>query len=240
MQPQIKLICFPFSGGTASIYHNWFKEIDPLIQLCPIELAGRNKRFNEPLKTNLNDAIADLIPRVEPLIVPPYAFFGHSLGCLLIYELAQELNKKGYPAPLHIFMSGGLPPHFRTKQTSYHLLPDAPFLGELSRLGGITHTFLENKELQEIFIPIIRADYQMYETYTPMQPKFIFPSNLTALAGDKDEIVNSTAAYNWSHYTHGTFTLKSFEGDHFFVQKYSSQISQLISETLMGKPCITR
>lgn len=229
------LLCFPFSGSSSSIYLTWFKNIDHRVELIPVELAGRNKRFSEPLIDSLESTVNDLIHRLAYHFQTPYALFGHSLGCLIIYELVQTIIKYRYPIPVHIFLSGGVPPHDKKNETQIHLLPDEDFLAEIAKMGGMTKDFLNSKELQSIFLPILRSDYKMYETYFPQTNKFLFPCDITILAGDQDNIATTKQAENWRDYTMKNFELIIYEGNHFFIKNHSDEITHLISNRLSQK-----
>lgn len=234
MQKLIKLFCFPFSGGSASVYQQWFKNITSQIELIPVELSGRSRRFNQPLLNNLADNVEDLFQIIQNAIQPSYALFGHSLGCLLIYEFIQKLQHNNFPMPFHIFLSGGIPPHFREIPKQFiHQLSDKELLNELIKIGGISPVFQANQELQNLFLPIIRSDFKMYESYIPSTDKFIFPCDITVMAGDSDHISTPDKVKNWSLYTKNRCKLCVYQGDHFFLQKEASQISHLIETTLL-------
>lgn len=235
MQNKMKLLCFPFSGSSALIYLSWFKNIKDHIQLVPIELAGRSKRFSEALIDSVDGTIQDLIPLITSHLQYPYALFGHSLGCLIIYELVQAIMKSNYPAPEHIFLSGGLPPHHIEAQPNIHLLTDEAFLAEIAKMGGMTSEFLMNKELQSIFLPIIRSDYKMYETYVPAPNKFLFPCDITILIGNDDPLIPIKAAENWVSYTKKQADVLIYEGHHFFIKDHSESITHLINCILYQK-----
>ena len=227
----MKLVCFPFSGGSSSIYLSWFKNIRENIEVYPVELAGRNKRFSEPLISSLEDTVKDLFHRLTGILQHPYAFFGHSLGCLIIYEMMQMLANEKHPLPIHVFLSGGVPPHYTKRDTNVHRLPDQEFLEEIVKMGGASTEFIKNKELQDIFLPIIRSDYKMFETHIPKPDKYVFPCDITVLAGTQDKLADTETAKKWSEYTVCRFEFVVFEGDHFFINKKSEAVSRLIENT---------
>lgn len=228
---KVKLFCFPFSGGSSAIYLSLFKRISPQIEILPVELPGRSKRFSEKPLECLESAALDLYQGISDNLDNSYAFFGHSLGCLLIYELMQIIARNNRECPIHIFLSGGIPPHFKGK-TDLHTYSDQEFLTEIIRMGGIPESIVENKEFLNFFLPLIRSDYKMYETYTAKADFFKFPCAITALSGTKDYLANFESSKNWSLYTMKSCSHKLFEGDHFFIKSHSEEVGQLIEKVL--------
>jgi len=228
----MRLFCFPFSGSSASVYLSWFRSITSNIEVVPVELAGRNKRFSEPLFTSIEQAVADLLTHLKPRLYSPYALFGHSLGCTLIYELVQWIVDQGLPLPHHLFLSGSEPPHCAKKMETIHGLPDDELLTKLCQLGGISDELVGNRELLGLFLPILRADFCMYETYVPGAEKYQFPCDMTVLAGTQDVLVTPKDIELWRGYTQKRCTVVYFEGNHFFVKDYADKIVALIESTL--------
>lgn len=70
----IKLLCFPYAGGTSAIYAKWKRYISKDIELCPVELAGRGKRYEAPFYNNLDEVIEDVYNIIEDDIDNDYAF----------------------------------------------------------------------------------------------------------------------------------------------------------------------
>lgn len=228
----MKLFCFPFSGGSSSVYFSWFKNLDKNIELYPVELAGRNKRFSEPLIDSIEITIEDILLKNSQAVQSPYALFGHSLGCLIIYELLRVLLDRQFPAPQHVFLSGGAPPHFK-EPTFIHTLSDQDFLKEIFKMGGLSQQFLDNKEIQKIFLPILRSDFKMFETYKVSKEQLIFPCPLTILAGNRDCTLSLDIAKEWAKYTEHSCEFIVYEGDHFFIKEHYNAITHLINKTLI-------
>ena len=118
----IKLFCIPYSGGSADIYYKWKKELDSSIELCPIEIAGRGRRMNEPFYETVAEAAEDISSRILTQIDDDtqYAIFGHSMGALLAYETYFSLMEKCSKEPEHIFFSGRKAPQDENEKTEYY------------------------------------------------------------------------------------------------------------------------
>ena len=164
---KFRLFCLPYAGGSATVYGKWKNNLHSSIALKLIELAGRGKRFAEPFYDSFTSAVEDICSIVKnDLDGAPYAIWGHSMGSILAFELAYKLKETGCEEPIHIFFSGRYPPHIlKNKEQSLYELPDKDFLERIFRLGGTPKEMLENRELQDIFTPILRADYKILNGY---------------------------------------------------------------------------
>jgi medium-chain acyl-[acyl-carrier-protein] hydrolase len=229
----IKLFCLPYAGGSAMIYHRWKRSLHGTIQLCPIELTGRGKRFTEPYYDSLLAAVEDVYELVKPeLNRGPYAFFGHSMGSLLAYELARKIETLPHPKPLHLFLSGGNPPHLKNNEKIYHTMPEEEFKVEILKMGGTPREVFEHKELLEIFIPLLRADYKIIETYEFQPDHPVFDYGITGFYGKADEEATGDKMREWQQYTKTQFWLHEYEGGHFFIHDYMDEIIQIINNTM--------
>ena len=103
---RLRLLCFPYAGGGTSIYRSWSAQLPPHIELCAVRLPGREGRFAEPPLRRMDRLLALLVNGVLPYLDRTVAFFGHSLGALVAFELARALRREGLPTPAHVFVSG--------------------------------------------------------------------------------------------------------------------------------------
>lgn len=159
----ITLFCFPFAGGGASTYTSWIKKLKDKITVCPIQLPGREERIMEKPYTDMSELLRDLTDEIVIAIKGKYALWGHSMGGKIAYELEKYLENKGYQAQC-IFASGCRIPNIPEPNPIYHLKDEA-FKRELERFGGTPKKVLENKELLDFFLPMLRADFTLADTY---------------------------------------------------------------------------
>src|SRR4051812_4307985 len=105
---KIKLFCFPYAGGSATIYNTWKSYCSDNFEIVPMELAGRGRRVNEPLYEDLDDMVIDMLAilRKEIEKISAYALFGHSLGGLIVYKLTHRIRHLSMLQPMEIFVSG--------------------------------------------------------------------------------------------------------------------------------------
>lgn len=230
---KLKLFCLPYAGGSAGIYNQWKKNLHQSIQLYPVELSGRGKRFSEGHYLTFDDALNDVCNIVsKELDGTPYIFFGHSMGSLLVYETILRLKKSNFQTPVHAFFSGKCPPHIRDKEKTLHKLPGEELIAEIKKYGGTSPAFFECQELLDIFIPVIRADYRILETWDHYSKLNVFDFNITALGGTEDTIVPINDLIEWKKYTSRQCRIYEFEGGHFFIHEKGPEIASIINETV--------
>jgi len=231
---RIRLFCFPYAGGGALIYRPWVSELPPEIDVFPVQLPGREQRLREKAFTRAGALVEAMTTALLPHFEPPFAFFGHSMGALLSYEVAQRLRQLGKPGPVHILASARRAPQLpMDDEKIYHLLPEPEFRAKLREINGTPEAVLENEELMELLAPIIRADFELNETYEPSQhPPLDVP--ISAFGGIEDEEVEKEKLEAWRDATTGPFKLRMFPGDHFFLhQEAKGALQAAVAETLL-------
>ena len=214
---KIRLFCFPCAGGSSLMFTNWWKYLKQDIILCPVELAGRGKRFGSSLYKCIQEAIDDIFYAINSdLDKNRYAFFGHSMGCLLAYELIYKIRETKHREPEYLFLAAQEAPHIiRKNNVSLHQLPINIFKNEIIKLGGIPKEVYENEELFDMFIPILKADYKMAESYQYIPNRGKLNSLITTLHGTSDNIKLEHIQI-WSELTNRETETYSFKGGHFF------------------------
>lgn len=229
---QIRLFCFPYAGGSANIFRRWSNHLPNTIEVCAIELPGRGMRIKLPPFTQLEPLITELASVLKPKLDKPFAFFGHSMGGLVSFELALLLRKKYGINPNHLFVSSHRAPQLVAPKPPIHGLPEAEFIAELRRLNGTPQALLENDELMQLFIPLLRADFAVLETYIYTQQA---PLNIpiTAFGGLQDQEVSPDQIQAWQEQTSASFALHMFPGDHFFLHSFYSSILEIISQQII-------
>jgi surfactin synthase thioesterase subunit len=232
---KIKLFCFPYAGGSSMIYNKWRLYLDQRIELIPVELAGRGKRMKEDFYLDTAQAIGDLFTIIRPHIRnSKYAFFGHSMGTILAHELCHKLIEAGEKEPEHLFVSGRYPPSIHKIEDQLSSLSDNEFLQKIYEIGGTDKEILHNKELSDLFVPIIKADYRMVEEYEYVDKVKRYNSNLTAFTGSKDTDVTYDNMLEWKSHTSGSFEIFEFDGGHFFINVYTKEIVDIINSRLLN------
>lgn len=79
-RPKVRLLCFPHAGGSARVFDKWPERLPWSVQVCAIQLPGREMRLNEPPITRMTHLLEEFAKVLLPWIDRPVALFGHSLG----------------------------------------------------------------------------------------------------------------------------------------------------------------
>jgi medium-chain acyl-[acyl-carrier-protein] hydrolase len=185
----------------------------------------------EPPFTQLEPLIQELTRVLLPYLDKPFAFFGHSMGTLVSFELARILRKEYDLSPVHLFVSGRRAPQVPDPDPPIHTLPEREFLDELRRYNGTPESVLENPELMQLFLPTLRADFAVLETYV-YTPEPLLDCPITAFGGLEDWKASCDDLEAWREQTTADFSLQMFPGDHFFVHSVQPLLLQSLSKTL--------
>jgi medium-chain acyl-[acyl-carrier-protein] hydrolase len=228
--PLGQLFCFPYAGGGASMYATWAAYAPRELAIVPVQLPGREHRAGEIPVSNLKQLIDWLTAVVAPVATPPYSFFGHSMGALVAFELARALRRLGHAPPAHLFASGRGAPGAATPTRQIHMLPDREFLGEIARLRGTPAAVLEHPEFVSLFLPALRADFAMVETYAcaPESPL----STPISVFGGVDDDISRDGLEAWRAHTTSAFRLRLMPGGHFFLHSSRDAILRAVAEDL--------
>lgn len=225
----VKLLCFGYAGGSVMFYHTWFLN-DINIQVVPIEMAGRGKRLGETPYKSISEIVEDVYLEVAQNTKTSYCMFGHSMGTILICEIMKRLISDGENLPLHMFLSGRFPPHLKTPKKISEL-SEKEFQEEIFGYGGTPREIVDNKELCELFMPILRADYKAIEEYeTDLGNPWNI--NISILYGDQDNIINPYGYEEWSRYTKKKCEMHKFKGKHFFLHDNKSEIEDFVRNVI--------
>lgn len=229
---RVRLFCFPHAGSGGSVFHAWGGDFPPDVEVAAAVLPGREQRAKESPETNLNLLVGRVADAIAPALDRPFALFGHSLGALAAFELARELRRRGLPTPRHLFVAARPAPQDPPPDGPLHRLPHDEFVAEVCRrFNGIPAVVLREEELMRMFVPILRADFALVETYRYRQePPLGCP--LTAFAGTSDRTAAPAALDRWREHTAAAFTLRVVEGEHFFLQTARTQVTSAIREAL--------
>ncbi len=232
-QARLRLFCFPYAGGGVSIFRAWSAGLPADVEVCAVQLPGRGTRLMEPPFTQLSPIIQALAGALFPLLDKPFAFFGHSLGALVSFELARQLRRQYTVQPVHLFVSADRAPQIPNRDPPVHSLPEGEFLVELLRLKGTPREVLEEKELMQIMLPVLRADFAVYETYVySTEPPLNCP--ISVFGGLQDHRVTRGDLEAWRDQTSVSFSLRMLPGDHFFLNTTQPVLLRALSEELRG------
>ena len=230
----IRLFCFHYGGGSASIFRQWSKDVIQEVELVAIQLPGREERYNEPLLNNISQVIDNLLLHFNKYTDKPFILFGHSIGALIAFEFARTLRQRKMLQPKHLIVSGTKAPQVPLKKQHIHKLPKKQFIEELKKYNGIPDYIIEDEELISIFIPIIKADFSISETYNYSNKKPL-SCPITALGGSNDNTFDADDLIKWQEQTSNAFIHQFLPGDHFFINTSYTEIINIINQSLYNE-----
>jgi medium-chain acyl-[acyl-carrier-protein] hydrolase len=226
----VRLFCFPYAGGSSSMFRSWLKTLPSFIEICVAQLPGREARIGELPYDRLTTMVEAISEAIGPHLDKPFAFFGHSMGAMISMDLARALRRKWKKEPVHLFVSGRRAPQMpRTREFTYNL-PEAEFIEELRRLNGTPPEVLANPELMQLMIPLLRADFSVCQTYEYVpEPPLSCP--ITVFGGLEDETTREELDA-WREQTSATCSVRMAPGNHFFLHSNQPQILRIVEQEL--------
>jgi surfactin synthase thioesterase subunit len=230
--PRVRLLCLPYAGGGATIYHAWSAGLPADIEVRPVQLPARQDRRHETPLTRVDTIVTRLAAAIETLPPAPTAIFGHSFGGLVAYELARRLSGAGTP-PLALVVGARHAPHVAHPAAPIHALPQDAFFETLNRRYGTAWTLLRDPELMALALPSLRADFAAYETYEH-QPGPRLATPITVLHGLRDGTQTCEQAAAWGDLTSANAALESIDAGHFFVDTHRDWVLTQVRRALAG------
>jgi len=230
LQARVRLFCFPYAGGSEATFRTWQQNLPNTVEVLPIQLPGRGARIKEPALSRLAPMVRAMSQSLRTELDLPFAFFGHSMGGLIAFELARQLRREGGPLPAHLFISAKCCPK-EADDLYASEISDQELIQILRRYEGTPREVLENAEMMQFLLPVIRADMELCHTYVcdPEQP---LPCPITAFGGLQDHKSGRACLEGWQNYTTGGFTLRMFPAGHFFLRSWEKSILEAIFREL--------
>ena len=213
---RLNLFFFPHAGGGASAFYQWSRVLPTEITSYAIQLPGRETRLREPLHREVPSVVDSLARVLQPYLHIPFVFWGHSMGALLGFEVARYLQRQGLNPPQRLLVSGYNAPHIPYADPHIHHLPEADFIAALEKLNGTPEAVLKNAELRDLVLPVVRADFQLVETYA-YQEAAPLDCPITVLDGVADHKTNKPDLQEWQGQSTHPLEMFTLPGDHFFL-----------------------
>jgi surfactin synthase thioesterase subunit len=227
---RLRLFCFPYAGGGTAIFRTWAARLPAWVGVCPARLPGRESRLEEPAFERLEPLVEALAEVLGDHLDTPYAWFGHSLGALVAFELARRFEREGRPRPVALLVASARAPQFRLEPLSGAEPGEETLVEELRRLGGRAE-LLESSELRKLMLPALRADCALARRYV-YEPGPPLEVPIRAYTGAGDARLDPAAVEAWRDQTRSTFRLRLFPGGHFFLHDSEVEFLRALGEDL--------
>jgi pyochelin biosynthetic protein PchC len=229
-QQLTRLVAFPWCGAGASVYRRLAPHLPDHIELVGVQLPGREDRYDERRLVRMQDVVEEVIGDLIGLLDRPMVLFGHSMGALVAYEVAVALRERAGCEPASLIVSGHGAPHCaKPSGRCWHTADETAFIANIRALGGTPRALLENASVLRAFMPTMRADFEVVETYRPA-PRAPLSCPLLACAGDRDDEVSNATMNAWLRYTTGHRELHWFGGDHFYLSSQPAVLASRLAE----------
>jgi medium-chain acyl-[acyl-carrier-protein] hydrolase len=228
----LRLICFPHAGGGAAAFHPFAALLPDSIEMTAVQLPGRETRLAETPYRQMGPLIEALLAGIRDSLVEPYALFGHSMGALVAFELCRALRRAGMPLPQTVVVSGRRSPTVPNTEAPLHVLDDQAFVDALvARYDAIPKVIRDEPELMSLFIPVMKADFATFETYTHTDE----PPLACALAiyGGRDDPQTDQMA-GWANLFAGPCLTRQFDGGHFFLAEQRRAVAAALAEDVLA------
>lgn len=222
--PGLRLVCFPHAGGAASFFRSWTHLVPDDVELLAVRYPGREDRLFEPPVERMEDLAESLADACASLGGAPLAFFGHSMGASVAFEVAVRLAAApGAVGPEALFVSGRAGPG-RSRSRGRADATDEELVQDLVAMSSATAEALANEELRELLLPAVRADYRLIERYAASIPSSVLDIPVHAYYGDQDDELDEDSVSAWSSVTRSTFGTRSFPGGHFYLEEQTAPL----------------
>jgi surfactin synthase thioesterase subunit len=230
--PRVRLFCFPYAGVGPSAYRAWHGVLPAEVDVCVIQLPGREGRFHEPAFTNMAALVTALTPALLPHLDVPFVFFGHSMGSVVACEVARSLTASASPRPAHVIVSGRRALQESDPDSPLSPLGDQQFVAEIDRrYGGIPAPILADREMLALLLPCLRADIAALESYVPTaRPRLTCP--MTVLGGNDDTRAPVGGLPAWQEQTSSSVRVRTFPGDHFYLNARRAEVLAEVAAVL--------
>lgn len=230
---ELRLFCIAAAGSSASAFFEWGRLLPQGIELCAIQLPGRQQRAGERPYTRMALAIQEVRKAIAPYLDRPFGIFGTCTGSLLGYELAQRLRDDAGAQMLGLYVSCCRAPHLPDRDAPIHALGDDLLWAEVDRLGGTPAMVLERPELRALLGPTLRADFEMAETYH-YRPAAPLDCQITVFGGAQDRIVSRDELDGWREHTTADCSVRLIDGGHYLLDSAADELTRLISASLLA------
>ena len=213
------LYIFPHAGGSAQYYVPFAKTFTTAVKRVAVQYPGKGGSHDLASFSS----IPDLAERVFGLLPAksdgPVAFFGHSMGALVSFEVARRFEAAGRPISA-LFVSASAAPGLLGLE--YIPESDRGLLEVVAEMTGLDPQFLENEEFAARILPTLRG-YKAIMNYE-CPPDAAVSCPIAAYLADDDAIATPEKVQPWAKRTTADFSMRQFSGHHFYVNDHLPEL----------------
>lgn len=236
MTPHVTLLCLPCAGASATMYLRWRRLLPRWIEVVPVELPGRGMQLGQALLEDFEALLAVVYAERKVVMQGNFALFGHSMGALLAWGLAQRLHREGLPLPRALLVSGSAAPSHRDPERFVDIDDDQALIADLRKQGGTPEELFESPELMRMTLDTLAADYRVCRSFAPAGSAPL-PLPVHVFAGRDDDIAPwRMEAWSGETLAEG-FTLNWFDGGHFFIREHEAEVLASLTQHLEQSVC---
>ncbi|GFG54671.1 thioesterase [Mycolicibacterium agri] len=218
------LYVFPHAGGSAEYYVPFAKSFSSDVKCLAVRYPGRSGIHDLASFTS----ISDLAEGACRLLSPAHradgtvAFFGHSMGALVAFDVARRFEAAGGRIAA-LFVSACAAPG----QIGYDYIPesDRGLLDAVTAMTGANPEFLEDEEFAARILPTLRGLKAIANYECPVDAAVSCP--IFAFLGDDDDVATYEKVQGWSRRTTAEFSARVFPGHHFYI---NDNLFELVTE----------
>ncbi len=228
----IRLFCCAHAGGGAAAFNGWPQALPTACGVVRVQLPGREDNRQCPPARSVGTVIPRLVGDVAPLLDRPFALYGHSMGAIVMFELARALRRGGHPPPMALFVSGRRAPRLPLSHPPLYSLPDDALAEQMRRMGAPMPQLFDTARWREHYLPTIRADLELSDLYRYRQEEPL-ACPIHVFGGAGDHVVMPSEWHAWGEETKGSFNATTLPGGHFFDRGGQAELLQIIGEALV-------
>ena len=230
-QARVRLLLFHYAGGGPQVFRPWLRWVPEDVEVVAFQLPGRRPGHGHRLLTSIDEVVARASSDFLAQMDRPAVVYGHSIGALIAFEMLRASHRRGGPQARHLAVSARRAPHCAPPLRPLHLLPDAEFVECLEAYGGTPREILDDECLLSAFLPRLRADFALSETYRFVDgPLLSCPVSALAGTDDVEACVSDVSEWRWQ--TSSSFRLQRVRGGHFFIHAREPVIADALIQLL--------
>jgi surfactin synthase thioesterase subunit len=229
-EPQLRLFVFHHSGGSHLMYRDWPSCFPAGWDVRIPDAPGRGPRDTRPAMSDTDALLTYFLHELDSGLTGRFAFFGHSMGGLVAYELTRRLIAAGRTPPVWLGVSARGTLHPGGDPTRRHLLSDTELRRELVAMGGTSSSVLDHQELWDLFAPTIRADLRISEMWRTEPLAAPLPVPLSVFGGTRDHVAPPHRLDGWAASSEHFLGLHLFDGGHFYFQDRLPEVTGRIQD----------